>query len=156
MDRLEGQAAVLAGIVLAGCFGPVDSYELAVIDEGQATAIVTRTFGDRVGGALIELLGLMIVMLAIGCVSGWKVRGEIDKIAKRLEAPMMKKHEEQVVQTVELGLVREVPQRTFNSSQWAQRCQRCLEPINQGEPIAKYGEGWCHTACRFRPVARGP
>ena len=96
------------------------------------------------------------------------VRGKIDEIVKRRKAPAMKEYEEQVVQTLELGLVREVPRRTYRSyvraavatamphSQWEQWCKRCLEPINRQEPIAEYSEGWCHTACRFRPVARGP
>ena len=81
---------------------------------------------------------------------------------------MMKEREEQVVQTLELGLVREVPRRTFRNyvraavvtatphSQWTQWCKRCLEPIKLEEPIAEFGEGWCHMACRFQHVARGP
>ena len=104
----------------------------------------------------MELLGIVIVMLGIGCAGGWTIRGKIDEIAKRVKAPMIKTYEEQDVQTVELGLVREVPERTHNNCQWAQRCQRCLEQINPGEAIVKYREGWCHPACRFQPVARGP
>ena len=96
------------------------------------------------------------------------VRGKIDEIERRRKAKLLKECEEQDVQTVELGLVREAPRRTFRNyvraavetatphSQWTQWCKRCLGPINLEEPIAEYGEGWCHMACRFRPVARGP
>ena len=78
------------------------------------------------------------------------------KEAWKRHEPLPKTYEEQEVQTVELGLVREVPDRTHHNCQWAQRCQRCLEPIKPGETIVHYREGWCHPACRFQPVARGP
>ena len=47
------------------------------------------------------------------------------------------------VQTIELGLVNDIPDRMLRLSRWPQRCQRCYEDIPLGSQIKHFEEGWC-------------
>ena len=58
------------------------------------------------------------------------------------------------VQTIELGLVNDMPDRMLRLSRWQQRCQRCFEDIPLGSEIKHFAEGWCHSWCDRRHVGR--
>ena len=58
------------------------------------------------------------------------------------------------VQTIELGLVNDMPGRMLRLSRWPQRCQRGYEDIPLGSQIKHFEEGWCHSWCDRKHVGR--
>ena len=93
---------------------------------------------------LVGVFGLGVLLGSGLARRGWRALPKSDVVEDAFTSAE--------VQTIELGLVNDMPDRVLRLSRWPQRCQRCFEDIPLGSEIKHFEEGWCHSCCDRKHV----